>query len=59
MAKLEPFRGDYYLWKYLPSAVAAAIFLVLFLVATLVISWRIWRTRTWFCSAFAVGGLCK
>ncbi|KAI9899737.1 hypothetical protein N3K66_006198 [Trichothecium roseum] len=57
MAKLEPFRGEYYLWKYLPSAAAAAVFLVLFLIATLAISWRIWRTRTWFCSAFAVGGL--
>ncbi|KAM0324882.1 hypothetical protein ACHAQA_007848 [Verticillium albo-atrum] len=57
MAKLEPFRGDYYLWKYLPSIPAAAIFLVLFLAATLAIVWRLWKTRSWFCTAFAIGGL--
>lgn len=59
MAKLEPYIGDYYLWKYLPSVPAAVVFLVLFLVATVAISWRIWRNRTWFCTVFAVGGLCK
>ncbi|KAM0277073.1 hypothetical protein ACHAQH_006081 [Verticillium albo-atrum] len=57
MAKLKPFRGDYYLWKYLPSIPLAAVFAVLFLVATSAIVWRLWRTRSWFCTVFATGGL--
>ncbi|KAK3293856.1 RTA1 like protein-domain-containing protein [Chaetomium fimeti] len=59
MAKLEPFRGDYYLWKYLPSIPAAVVFLLLYICATLAFSWRIWRTKTWFCTAFAIGCLCQ
>ncbi|KAK2686467.1 hypothetical protein QWA68_015140 [Fusarium oxysporum] len=57
MAKLEPYIGDYYLWKYLPSLPAAVVFLLLFSIVTIGISWRIWTTRTWFCAIFAVGGL--
>ncbi|KAH7376785.1 RTA1 like protein-domain-containing protein [Plectosphaerella cucumerina] len=56
MAVLEPLKSGYYIWKYLPSVPAAAIFCVLFLVATMAHAWRIWKTRNWFCIAFAVGG---
>ncbi|KAH6683578.1 RTA1 like protein-domain-containing protein [Plectosphaerella plurivora] len=56
MAKLEPLKSGYYVWKYLPSVPAAAIFCILFLVATLAIVWRIWKTKNWFCIAFAIGG---
>lgn len=34
MAGPEPFRGNYYLWKYVPSLPAAAIFTILFFAAT-------------------------
>lgn len=59
MAVLEPYAGDYYLWKYLPSIPAAVIFTILFAVATLAHAWRIWQTRNYFCIAFTLGGVRK
>lgn len=59
MAKLEPYKGGYYLWQYVPSIAAAVIFLLLFLGMTALVSWRMFKTRTWFCLPFALGGLCK
>ncbi|PYH92602.1 RTA1-domain-containing protein [Aspergillus ellipticus CBS 707.79] len=56
MAKLVPLSGGYYLWKYLPSLAAAAIFAVLFGVVTCVHSFRLWRSRAWFNIPFVVGG---
>lgn len=58
MAKLEPFRGDYYLWEYVPSLPASIIFLLLFLAATAFHSWRAWTVRARFCIPFCIGGLC-
>lgn len=59
MVQLKPYRGDYYLWNYIPSTPAAAIFAVLFALGTGHIFWRLIRTRAWFCIAFAIGGLCE
>ncbi|EGX46897.1 hypothetical protein AOL_s00097g323 [Orbilia oligospora ATCC 24927] len=59
MVELKPVEGDVYLWKYLPSIPAAALFLVLFAVATGVLCWRLIRTRTWFCIPFAIGGILQ
>jgi len=59
MAKLEPYKGGYYLWQYVPSIAAAVIFLLLFLGMTALISWRMFKTKTWFCLPFAIGGFCK
>lgn len=56
MAGLEPYKHGYYLWKYVPSAAAAGIFCAIFGVVTIAFVWRIWKTRTWFCIPFAVGG---
>ncbi|KAF3807752.1 Protein RTM1 [Colletotrichum gloeosporioides] len=56
MAVLEPFRGNYYLWKYLPSVPAAIIFCIIFLTATFAYMWKIWKTRAWFCIPMAIGG---
>ncbi|KAH0443643.1 RTM1 protein [Colletotrichum camelliae] len=56
MAVLEPFRGNYYLWKYLPSVPAAVIFCIIFLTTTFAYIWKIWKTRAWFCIPMAVGG---
>jgi hypothetical protein len=60
MPQLDPLAGtDYYLWKYLPSLVGAVVFLSLFTTTTIPLCWRICKTRSWFCIAFAVGGSCK
>ncbi|KAH7174047.1 RTA1 like protein-domain-containing protein [Fusarium flagelliforme] len=52
---VEPSKGGAYLWRYLPSVAAGVIFLLLFLASFLYISYKIWRTRTYFCIVFAVG----
>lgn len=59
MAVLEPYKGGYYLWNYVPSIAAAVIFILLFLVMTALVSWRMFKTKTWFCIPFAIGGFCK
>ncbi len=56
MAVLQPYRGGYFLWKYLPSIEAAGIFCVLWALATVAHVWKIWKTRLWFGIPFAVGG---
>ncbi|KZM28536.1 uncharacterized protein EKO05_0005988 [Ascochyta rabiei] len=56
MAVLEPYKGGYYLWNYVPSIAAAVIFISLFLVITALLSWRMFKTKTWFCVPFAFGG---
>ncbi|UNI19893.1 hypothetical protein JDV02_006037 [Purpureocillium takamizusanense] len=57
MAQLKPFRGDYYLWEYVPSRAAAILFTILFVIATAFVIWRMVRTRTLFSIAFTIGGL--
>ncbi|KAF7893223.1 uncharacterized protein EAF02_000761 [Botrytis sinoallii] len=57
MAKLEPYSGDYYLWNYIPSMTAAVIFIILFIITTALHTWRMFKTKSWFCTAFCVGGL--
>lgn len=59
MAQLQPYKGGYYLWLYVPSLAAAVIFLLCFLALTAAHCWRLWKTRAWFCIPFAVGGFCK
>ncbi|KAL2886228.1 Protein RTA1 [Ceratocystis lukuohia] len=54
---VEPTKGGYYLWRYLPSQAAAALFLVLFTASFSYISWKTYKTRTYFCIVFAVGCL--
>ena len=56
---VEPTKGGYYLWNYLPSMAAAVIFILLFMVTTGLIWWRMFRTKTWFCTPFVVGGFRK
>lgn len=58
MANLEPYKHGYYLWKYVPSLAAAAIFILLFLVATAFHAWKLHTTKARFCIAFVIGGLC-
>ncbi|OBT61162.1 hypothetical protein VE03_09447 [Pseudogymnoascus sp. 23342-1-I1] len=56
MTELKSHMG-YYLWHYLPSTPAAAIFAILFAVATAAHFWRLIKTRAWFCLAFTLGTL--
>ncbi|PKY08355.1 putative RTA1 domain protein [Aspergillus campestris IBT 28561] len=57
MAQLEPYKGTYYLWQYVPSLPAAVIFALLFLLPTLFHIWKICKTRARFCIPFAIGGV--
>lgn len=59
MAVLQPYKGTYYLWAYLPSTAASITFLLLFLIATVLNFWNIFKRRSWFCLPFAIGCLCK
>ncbi|KAH7129602.1 RTA1 like protein-domain-containing protein [Dactylonectria estremocensis] len=59
MPELKPYRGDYYLWKYIPSTPAAGIFTALFALGTVYIAWRMFKSRAWFCTAFIIGGLLE
>jgi hypothetical protein len=59
MAKLQPYKGNYYLWHYVPSIAAAIIFCILFFIASVAHSWKTYRTRAHFCIVFCIGGICK
>ncbi|KAF2008816.1 RTA1 like protein [Aaosphaeria arxii CBS 175.79] len=59
MAVLKPYRGSYYLWNYIPSTPAAALFAALFALSTCYIIWRTIKTRALFCIAFVIGGLLE
>lgn len=59
MAKLLPYKNNYYLWHYLPSIPGAAIFAVLFAVLTALHAWRMFRNKFWFCIPFLIGGICE
>ncbi|UZP32435.1 hypothetical protein NXS19_000251 [Fusarium pseudograminearum] len=52
MAVLKPFRGDYYLWEYLPSLPGAIAFTIIFLVITSAQGWRMFKGKHWFCIPF-------
>ncbi|KAA8576174.1 hypothetical protein EYC84_006329 [Monilinia fructicola] len=55
MPELQPYKGDYYLWNYVPSMAAAVIFIILFIATTGLNSWRMFRTKAWFCIPFTLG----
>ncbi|THX62081.1 RTA1-domain-containing protein [Aureobasidium pullulans] len=55
MAKLLPYSGDYYLWKYVPSIAGAVIFILLFICTTALNGWKTWKNKTWFCIPLVIG----
>ena len=59
MAVLQTYKGDYYLWNYVPSMPGAVVFIVLFVIMSVVHCWRIFKTGTKFCWPFAIGCICK
>ncbi|KAJ5691084.1 RTA1-domain-containing protein [Penicillium malachiteum] len=50
---------DFVLYYYTPSAAAAAIFIVLFGLSTLLHFYQLVRTRTWFMIPFVIGGVLE
>lgn len=56
MAELEPYKNGFYLWKYVPSVAAAAVFCAVFFIAATAHVWRTWKRRAWFCIPFVIGG---
>lgn len=59
MAELRPYKGVYYLWQYVPKKAAAVIFLLFFLFSTAAVAYRMYKSKTWYCSVFVIGGFCK
>ncbi|KAJ6030985.1 hypothetical protein N7540_001717 [Penicillium herquei] len=57
MTKLEPLAGGYYVWHYVPSIAASAIFVVLFGAVTSYHFWKLFKTKVRFTIPFAIGGL--
>ncbi|KAG8629588.1 hypothetical protein KVT40_003453 [Elsinoe batatas] len=55
MAVLRPLESGYYVWKYLPSIPAAAVFAALFAIGLVLLSIRMFRTKTWFVVPLLVG----
>lgn len=50
---------DFVFYYYTPSAAAAAIFVVLFGISTLLHSYQLIRTRAWLMIPFLIGGFSK
>ncbi|PNS15088.1 Protein RTM1 [Sphaceloma murrayae] len=57
MAVLKPYKNDEYIWKYLPSIPAAAIFTALFFIGGVLVSIRMVRTSTYFVIPFLLGAI--
>lgn len=55
MAVLEPLKSGYYVWHYLPSIPAAAIFAVLFALSIVLLSIKMFRTKTYFVIPLLIG----
>jgi len=58
MPQLEKYLGKVYLWPYIPNLPAAISFATLFLLLALAQTWKMYRTKLWFCIPFVLGGLC-
>ncbi|EXK78735.1 hypothetical protein FOQG_16608 [Fusarium oxysporum f. sp. raphani 54005] len=54
--ELLPYKGDFYLWSYVPSIPAAVTFIIVFLVLSIAHTWKMIQNRLWFCIPFVVGG---
>ena len=56
---LEPRKDGFSYYHYDPSVAAAIIFIVLFILTTLLHMYQMIRTRTWFLVPFVLGGICE
>jgi len=51
--------AEYKLYHYEPSIPAASAFAILFLITCILHIWQMVKDRTWFFTAFIIGGFCK
>lgn len=52
-------KQSFTFYNYDPSLPAAAVFVILFALSTLVHIWQMLRSRTWYFIPFLIGCLCK
>jgi hypothetical protein len=45
-------------YEYNPSMGAAILFIILFGITTIIHTWRLFSTRTWFFIPMMIGGYC-
>ncbi|KAG7421506.1 RTA1 like protein-domain-containing protein [Fusarium sp. MPI-SDFR-AT-0072] len=57
--ELLPYKGDFYLWSYVPSIPAAVILIIIFLVLSAAHTWKMIHNRLWFCIPFVIGGFLE
>jgi hypothetical protein len=51
--------SSYKLYQYVPSLPAAVVAVALFTIVTFYHVWLIKRHRSWYFTAFTIGGFCK
>jgi hypothetical protein len=59
MPELKPYKGEFFLWQYVPSKPAALAIAALFIASTLLVVFRMVKTRTLFSIPFVLGGLLE
>ncbi|KAF1917550.1 RTA1 like protein-domain-containing protein [Ampelomyces quisqualis] len=57
MPELQKYKGAVYIWDYVPSLPLAVAFAALFALVTAAHTWKMYRTRIWFCIPFVIGGI--
>lgn len=55
----EQAESSFKLYHYDPSVAAAVVFVILFLATSIYHVWQMVRARTWFFTAFIIGGICE
>ncbi len=50
--------SEFKLYHYTPSKAAPVIFILLFLAITTQHTWQMIKHKTWFLTAFIIGGIC-
>lgn len=58
-AGVDPEYFEFKLYQYEPSLWAAIVSAVIFAVLTVVHTWRMFRVRAFYFTAFTIGGVCK
>ena len=53
-----PEKEEYVLYRYTPSIAAAAVVISVFAILTGLHTYRMIRTKLWFCVPFTIGGAC-
>lgn len=52
-------NADFALYRYPPTVPGAIVVCILFLISALLHTYQIFRTKTWFMTAFAIGCYCS